>query len=85
VVISPRGRRTPRSPDLQTLKPIGEFKVGKKPDAIVYEPLTKRIYVMNGESNDITVLNAVDGSLAGTVDLGADRNSRFPTARASFT
>jgi YVTN family beta-propeller protein len=56
--------------DLKTLKPIGEIKVGKKPDAIIYEPLTKRIYVMNGESNNITVLNATDGSLAGTIDLG---------------
>jgi YVTN family beta-propeller protein len=56
--------------DLKTLKPIGEIKVGKKPDAIIYEPLTKRIYVMNGESNDITVLNATDGSVAGTIDLG---------------
>src|ERR1700758_112158 len=31
--------------DLKTLKPLGEIKVGKKPDAIIYEPLTKRIYV----------------------------------------
>jgi len=56
--------------DTNTLKPLGEIKVGKKPDAIVYEPLTKRIYVMNGDSDNITVLNAGDGSVAGTVDLG---------------
>lgn len=56
--------------DLKTLKTIGEIKVGKKPDAIIFEPLTKRIYVMNGDSNDITVLNAADGSLAGTIALG---------------
>ncbi len=56
--------------DLKTLKTIGEIKVGKKPDAIIFEPLTKRIYVMNGDSKDITVLNAADGSLAGTIALG---------------
>jgi len=56
--------------DLKTLKPLPEIKVGKKPDAIIYEPLTKRIYVMNGNSNNITVLNAADGALAGTIDLG---------------
>ncbi len=56
--------------DLKTLKPLGEIKVGKKPDAIIYEPLTKRIYVMNGDSDNITVLNAKDGSLAGTIALG---------------
>jgi len=56
--------------DLKTLKPLGEIKVGKKPDAIVYEPFTKRIYVMNGDSENITVLNASDGSAAGTIALG---------------
>jgi YVTN family beta-propeller protein len=56
--------------ELKTLKPLPEIRVGKKPDAIIFEPLTKRIYVMNGDSNNITVLNASDGSLAGTIDLG---------------
>jgi len=56
--------------DLKTLKPLGEIKVGKKPDAIIYEPLTKRIYVMNGDSDSITVLNAADGAVAGTIALG---------------
>ena len=36
--------------DLKTLKPMAEIKVGKKPDAIIYEPFTKRVYVMNGDS-----------------------------------
>ncbi len=56
--------------DLKTLKPLGEIKVGKKPDAIIYEPLTKRIYVMNGDSENITVLNAADGAVVGTIALG---------------
>ncbi len=56
--------------DLKTLKVLGETKVGKKPDAIVYEPLTKRVYVMNGDSEDITVVNAADGAVVGTIALG---------------
>src|SRR5271157_6194820 len=56
--------------NLKTLKSLGEIKVGKKPDAIIYEPLTKRIYVMNGDSESITVLNAADGTVAGTIALG---------------
>src|SRR6516162_7941589 len=56
--------------DLKTLKPMPEIKVGKKPDAIVYEPLTKRVYVMNGDSESITVLNAADGAVVGTILLG---------------
>jgi YVTN family beta-propeller protein len=56
--------------DLKTLKPLGDTKVGKKPDAIIYEPATKRMYVMNGDSDSITVLNAADGKVAGTIELG---------------
>src|ERR1700741_4120842 len=56
--------------DLKTLKTFPEIKVGKKPDAIIYEPLTKRLYVMNGERGSISVLNAADGSVAGTIDFG---------------
>jgi YVTN family beta-propeller protein len=56
--------------ELATLKPLGQIKVGKKPDAIIYEPLTKRIYVMNGDSDDISVLDAKDGKSVGTIPLG---------------
>lgn len=56
--------------DLKTLKRLEEIKVGKKPDAIIYEPLTKHIYVMNGDSENITVLNGADGAVVGTIALG---------------
>jgi YVTN family beta-propeller protein len=56
--------------DLKTLRVLDQIKVGKKPDAIIYEPLTKRIYVMNGDSENITVLNAADGHTVGTIPLG---------------
>jgi DNA-binding beta-propeller fold protein YncE len=56
--------------DLRTLKVLEEIKVGKKPDAIIYEPLTHRVYVMNGDSKNITVLNAADGKAVGTIELG---------------
>lgn len=56
--------------DLKTLQPLDQIKVGKKPDAIIYEPLTKRIYVMNGDSDSISVLSAADGKIVGTIALG---------------
>jgi len=56
--------------DLKTLKPLGEVKVGKKPDAIIYDPATKHLFVMNGESDSTTVINAADGKVVGTIDLG---------------
>src|ERR1700730_273028 len=70
--------------DLKTLKPLGETKVGKKPDAIIYEPLTKRVYVMNGESDSISVLNAADGALAGTIDLGGGPEFGASDGRGKF-
>ncbi len=56
--------------DLKTLKALGEVKVGKKPDAIMYAPATKHVFAMNGDSDSTTVINAADGSLVGTIDLG---------------
>jgi YVTN family beta-propeller protein len=56
--------------DLKTLKPVGEVKVGKKPDAIIYDPATKHVFAMNGDSDNTTVINAADGKVAGTIDLG---------------
>jgi YVTN family beta-propeller protein len=56
--------------DLKTLKPLAEVKVGKKPDAIIYDPATKHVYAMNGDSDNTTVINAADGKVVGTIDLG---------------
>ena len=70
--------------DLKTLKAFPEIKVGKKPDAIVYEPLTKRVYVMNGDSDSITAINAADGSLAGTIDLGGGPEYGVSDGKGNF-
>lgn len=56
--------------DLKTLSKLGEVKVGKKPDAIIYDPATKHVFVMNGDSDNTTVINAADGKVVGTIDLG---------------
>jgi YVTN family beta-propeller protein len=56
--------------DLKTSKAISEVKVGKKPDAIMYEPLTKRVYAMNGDSNSASIIDAASGNVVGAVDLG---------------
>jgi YVTN family beta-propeller protein len=56
--------------DLKTLKAIAEVPVGKKPDAIIYDPATSRVFAFNGGSNSATAIQAADGKVAGTVDLG---------------
>ena len=56
--------------DLKTLKKIAEVSTGKKPDAIIYDPATFRVFAFNGGSNSATVIEGKDGKLAGTIDLG---------------
>lgn len=56
--------------DLKTLQPIMDVKVGKNPDAIVYDASTKRVFSFNGDTNDATVIEAGSGQVAGTIDIG---------------
>jgi DNA-binding beta-propeller fold protein YncE len=62
--------------DLKTLKPISSIPTGNKPDAILYDRATKRVFANNGGSDSSTVINAADGKVLGTVDLwGAPESS----------
>src|SRR5262249_6089484 len=56
--------------DLQTLKVTGEAKADKDADSIVYDPASKRVFVMNGDPHSATVIDAKSGSPVGTIDLG---------------
>jgi YVTN family beta-propeller protein len=56
--------------DLATLKNLGQVSTGKKPDAILYDPATKRVFAMNGSSDSVTAINAADGTVSGTIELG---------------
>lgn len=56
--------------DLKTLKPIGRVKTDANPDAIVYEPVSKRVFTFNGRGKNATAINAADGTVAGTIPLG---------------
>jgi DNA-binding beta-propeller fold protein YncE len=57
--------------DAKTLAPIKTITPQGRPDGILYEPLTERIYVLSHEAPNITVIDGSDGAIAGTVDLGA--------------
>jgi len=37
---------------------------------VAYDPVTKRAFIMNSASGNATVVNAVDGTVAGTIALG---------------
>ena len=56
--------------DLKTLRVLNKVKVGTRPDAIVYDPFTKRVFTFNARSHDTTAVDAAKGDVAGTLALG---------------
>jgi DNA-binding beta-propeller fold protein YncE len=56
--------------DLQSLKTLTKIKVGNRPDAIWYDPASKRVFTFNAGSQDATAIDAEKGAVAGTVPLG---------------
>jgi DNA-binding beta-propeller fold protein YncE len=56
--------------DLKTLATISQAPTGKKPDAIVYDPSTRRVFAMNGGGDSSTVIDALSGKVVGTIALG---------------
>ncbi len=55
--------------DLKTLATSSKVKVGDNPDAILYDPATKRVFTFNGRSQDSTAIDATTGTVLGTIKL----------------
>jgi len=68
--ISDGGDNTVAVFDLKTSEILQRVKAGTNPDAIVYDVPTQRVFAFNGRSGDVTAMNAKDGTVVGTVDLG---------------
>jgi hypothetical protein len=69
--------------DTKTLKTIKTIDVQGGPDAILFDPFTERVFIFSHTAPNASVINAVDGSVLGTIDLGGepeqaatDRNGR---------
>jgi len=56
--------------DISTLKTLNKIKVGNRPDAILYDPATKRVFTFNAGSQDATAVDVAKGEVAGTIALG---------------
>ena len=56
--------------DTRTLRQLARITVGTNPDAILYEPETKRVFTFNGGSHDASVIDAKATSVIGTLPLG---------------
>ena len=64
--------------DLQTLKKLDSIKVGERPDAILYDPFSKRVFTFNARSHDSTAIDAATGKVVGIVMLGG--TPEFPAS-----
>ena len=56
--------------DAKTLETIKTIEVQGRPDGILFEPLTERVYVFSHSEPNATVIDSKDGSVVGTIDLG---------------
>ena len=57
--------------DTQTLQTVTQIKVrGSKPDAILYVPQSRRVFVFDGDSNSVDVIDAVQQKLVHSFELG---------------
>jgi DNA-binding beta-propeller fold protein YncE len=55
--------------DLKSMKSLSNVKVGDNPDAILFDPATKRVFTFNGHSHDATAIDAAKGTVVSTIKL----------------
>src|SRR5207302_4678765 len=56
--------------DLASLRVLGHTTVAPDADAILYDPVTRRIFTFNGDAHSASVLNPASGMRIGTIELG---------------
>lgn len=59
--------------DTQTLKAVGDpIAVGERPDAIAFEPVTKRVFAFDAGGNAASIIDTTSGKVVMTVPLGSN-------------
>jgi len=58
--------------DSRTLAVIKKIDVEGSPDGILFDPFNSRVWVFSHRAPNATVIDAKDGAVAGTVDLGGE-------------
>jgi DNA-binding beta-propeller fold protein YncE len=56
--------------DSQTMMPIKKIEVEGNPDGMLFDPSDQRAYILSHAAPHVTVIDAKDGSILGTIDLG---------------
>jgi mono/diheme cytochrome c family protein len=71
--------------DLKTLKQTAKIKLegAENPDAILYDAASKRVFTFNGRSKNASIIDAVKGTVVGTIPL--DGKPEFAAADGKGT
>ncbi len=56
--------------DTDTLKTLKTINVQGGPDGILFDPFTEHVMILSHRAPNVTVIDAKDGSVVGTIDLG---------------
>ena len=56
--------------DLDSLKVIGDVKTSPRPDAIMFEPVSSRVFTFDAGGKNSTAIDAAKGTVAGEIPLG---------------
>jgi DNA-binding beta-propeller fold protein YncE len=56
--------------DLETLEVLGRIKAAEDADAVLYDPVSKRVLTFNGDAGSSTVIDPASGKVIGSIALG---------------
>jgi DNA-binding beta-propeller fold protein YncE len=56
--------------DLKTLRVLRRTKAADDPDAVLYDPASKRVFTFNGDAGSSSVIDPLSGKLVGSIPLG---------------
>ncbi|HEV7389511.1 MAG TPA: YncE family protein [Gemmatimonadaceae bacterium] len=72
--------------DYRTLAPISVVKIpARNPDAILYDPATRRVFTFNGGTANATAIDAVNGTVIGAIALGGTPESSVSEGGKIYT
>ena len=67
--------------DLKTLKTTGKIKASGTPDAILYDPASKRVITFNHGTNDGTSIDPASEKVEGTIPFGGEPEAAVADGR----
>jgi DNA-binding beta-propeller fold protein YncE len=56
--------------DLHSLKVLSHIKAAEDADAVLYDPVSRRVFTFNGDARSSTAIDPGTGKVVGSIDLG---------------